>query len=88
MIIAAPETTVPLLRRQCAAVVWVRSDAYSLENLEKLPGADRAYLLKLFGLASGGSIKTQAKRIYRDDHVLIYPVAAGPHGPNVGGGAG
>ena len=86
MIIAAPETTLPLLRRQCAAVVWVRSDAYSLENLEKLPGADRAYLLKLFGLASGGSIKTQAKRI--DDHVLIYPVAAGPHGPNVGGGAG
>jgi hypothetical protein len=86
MIIAAPETTVLFLRRQCAAVVWVRSDAYSLENLEKLPGADRAYLLKLFGLASGGSIKTQAKRI--DDHVLIYPVATGPHGPNVGGGAG
>ena len=59
MIIAAPETTVLFLRRQCAAVVWVRSDAYSLENLEKLPGADRAYLLKLFGLASGGSIKTK-----------------------------
>ena len=86
MIIAAPETTLPLLRRQCAAVVWVRSDAYSLENLEKIPSTERTYLLKLFGLPSGGSIKAQAKRI--DFHVLAYPVAAGPHGPNVGGGAG
>ena len=33
-----------------------------------------------------GPIKAQAKRI--DDHVLAYPVAAGPQGPNVGGGAG
>ena len=60
MIIAGPETTLPLLRRQCAAVVWVRSDAYSLENLEKIPSTERTYLLKLFGLPSGGSIKAQA----------------------------
>ena len=86
MIIAAPETNVQLLRRQCAAVVWIRSDAYSLENLEKLPSAERVYLLKLFGLATGGTIKAQAKRI--DDHVLIYPVAAGPQAPNAGGAGG
>ena len=86
MIIAAPETTLTLLRRQCAAVVWVRSDTYSFENLEKLPGSERAYLLKLFGLASGGTVKAQAKRI--DDHVLIYPAAAGPQAPNAGGAGG
>ncbi len=40
MIIAPPENTVALLRRQCAAVVWVRSDAYSRDNVEKLPPAE------------------------------------------------
>ena len=76
MIIAPPENTVPLLRRQCVAVVWIRSDAYSLENVEKLPAVERAYLLKLFSLPGGGAAKTQAKRI--DDHVLTYPIASGP----------
>ena len=50
MIIAPPETTVPLFRRQCAAVVWVRSDAYSRDSLEQLPAAECTYLLKLFSL--------------------------------------
>ncbi len=89
MIFSAQDSTVQLLRRQCAAVVWVRSDAYSLENVEKLSIPERTYLLKLFGLVGGGSAKTQAKRI--DDHVLTYPVVAGPPLPNAGsagGGAG
>ncbi len=86
MIIAAPDSTALLLRRQCAAVVWVRSDAYSLENVEKLPVPERAYLLKLVGLVGGGSAKTKAKRI--DDHVLTYPVVAGPPLLNAGGAGG
>jgi hypothetical protein len=59
MIIAPPETTVFLLRRQCAAVVWVWSDAYSRENVEKLPPVERAYLLQLFSLPGGGTAKAQ-----------------------------
>ena len=57
MVVAAPEALVTALRRQCAAVIWVRSDVYSLENLEKLQLTDRAFLLKLFGLPAGGSAK-------------------------------
>ena len=86
MIIASPETTVPLLRRQCAAVVWVRSDSYSRDSLEQLPATDRAYPLKLFSLPGGGSNRAQAKRI--DDHVLSYPLAAGAPPPAAGGAGG
>ena len=86
MIIAPPETTVPLLRRQCAAVVWVRSDSYSRDSLEQLPATERAYLLKLFSLPGGGTSKAQAKRI--DDHVLTYPLAAGAPPPAAGGAGG
>ena len=86
MIIASPETTVPLLRRQCAAVVWVRSDSYSRDSLEQLPATERAYLLKLFSLSGGGSNRAQAKRI--DDHVLSYPLAAGAPPPAAGGAGG
>ncbi len=86
MIIAEPESTAPLLRRPCTAVVWARSDAYSLENVKKLPTSEHAYLLKLFGLVGVGSAKTQAKRI--DDHVITYSVVVGPPPPNVGGAGG
>jgi hypothetical protein len=54
---ATPANTVPLLRQQCAAVVWLRSDICTADNLEKLALGDRAYLLKLCGLLSGGTSK-------------------------------
>ena len=38
--------TVPLLLQQCAAVVWLRSDVCTADNLEKLALAGRAYLLR------------------------------------------
>jgi hypothetical protein len=40
IVTAAPANTVPLLRRQCAAVVWLRSDVCTADNLEKLALAD------------------------------------------------
>uniref|UniRef100_A0A6T7VNR6 Uncharacterized protein n=1 Tax=Cryptomonas curvata TaxID=233186 RepID=A0A6T7VNR6_9CRYP len=76
-------TTVPLLRQQCAAVVWLRSDVCTADNLEKLAPADRAYLLKLCGLLSGGSNKAQAWRIL--DHLKLHP---GDGGSSSGGGGG
>jgi hypothetical protein len=41
---ATPANMVPLLpsRQQCAAVVWLRSDVCTADNLEKLTLADRA----------------------------------------------
>ena len=88
MVVAAPESLVTALRRQCAAVIWVRSDVYSLKNLEKLNLTDRAFLLKLFGLPAGGTAKIQAKRI--DDHVAKHPLPAadGQQGNGGGGGGG
>ena len=88
MVVAAPESLVSALRRQCAAVIWVRSDVYSLKNLEKLNLTDRAFLLKLFGLPAGGTAKIQAKRI--DDHVAKHPLPAadGQQGNGGGGGGG
>jgi hypothetical protein len=89
MVIAAPEANLPDLRKQCAAVVWVNSaGVYSLENVEKLPATERGFLLKLFGLSTTGSPKTQAKRI--DDHVAKYasPAPSAPSGSGCGGGAG
>ena len=76
-------TTVPFLRQQCAAVVWLRSDVCTADNLEKLAPADRAYLLKLCGLPSGGSSKVQARRIL--DHLKLHP---GDGGSSSGGGGG
>jgi hypothetical protein len=53
---ATPANTVPLLRQQCAAIVRLRRDVCTADNLEKLALADRAYLLKLCGLLCGGTV--------------------------------
>ena len=63
MVVAAPADNVEDLRRQCAAVVWVLSDVYSLDAVVKLPPAARTFLLKLFGPHSGGAARAQARRI-------------------------
>jgi hypothetical protein len=55
MIVVAPDNIIDALRRQCAVVVWVSSDAYSLEAVEKLTTADRGFLHRLFGLSGGGA---------------------------------
>jgi hypothetical protein len=87
LVVAAPDSSVDGLRRQCAAVVWVSSDVYSLEAVEKLHPAERSFLLKLFGLPGGGASKAQARRI--DDHVQQHRPGAGACPPaNNGGGAG
>ena len=80
---APPAGTVPLIRQQCAAVVWLRSDVCTADNLEKLALADRAYLLKLCGLLSGGTSKAQSRRIL--DHLKSHP---GDGGSSSGGGGG
>ena len=80
---ASPAGTVPLIRQQCAAVVWLRSDVCTADNLEKLTLADRAYLLKLCGLLSGGTSKAQSRRIL--DHLKSHP---GDGGSSSGGGGG
>ena len=78
MVVAAPASHIDDLRRQCAAVVWVSSDVYSIEAVEKLSAPDRAYLLKLFGLGGGGTSKAQARRI--DVHIQSHrPAAAAPN---------
>jgi hypothetical protein len=83
---AAPANTVPLLRRQCAAVVWLRSDVCTADNLEKLALADRTYLayylLKLCGLLDGGSSKVQSRRT--PDHLKLHP-GDGGSSPGDGG---
>ena len=81
---ASPASSVPLLRQQCAAVVWLRSDVCTADNLEKLALADRAYLLKLCGLPGGGTSKAQSRRIL--DHLKSYPGDGGSS--SVGGGGG
>lgn len=87
MVTAAPDSNVDRLRRQCAAVVWVSSDVYSVDAVEKLAAADRTYLLKLFGLSAGGGSKAQAQRI--DAHVKLHRPGADSHpSANNGGGAG
>ena len=86
MVVAAPASTIDDLRRQCAAIVWVSSDVYSVEAIEKLSVPDRAYLLKLFGLGSGGTSKAQARRIHV--HIQSHrPAAAGPNALGAGGAA-
>ena len=67
LVVAAPDGTVDGLRRQCAAVVWVSSDVYSVDAIEKLKPPERAFLLSLFGLQAGGTSKAQARRI--DEHI-------------------
>ena len=92
MVIAAPEANVTDLRKQWAAVIWVKTaGVYSLENVEKLPAAERGFLLKLFGLPVNGTVKIQAKRI--DEHVIKYAppassAASGGGGSGRGGGVG
>ena len=87
MVVAAPASHIDDLRRQCAAVVWVSSDVYSIEAVEKLSAPDRAYLLKLFGLGGGGTSKAQARRI--DVHIQSHrPAAAAPNAAGAGGAAG
>ena len=87
MVTAAPDNSVDGLRRQCAAVVWVSSDVYSVDAVEKLAAADRSYLLKLFGLPAGGASKAQAQRI--DAHVKLHRANAVGNGggPSAGGAA-
>ena len=75
MVISDPADNVDDLRRQCAAVVWVMSDVYSLDAVAKLPLAARAFLLKLFGLPLGGAEGTQSRRI--DVHVASFRPRAG-----------
>ena len=82
IVTAAPANTVPLLRRQCAAVVWLRSDVCTADNLEKLALADRTYLLKLCGLLDGGSSKVQSRRT--PDHLKLHP-GDGGSSPGDGG---
>ena len=91
IVAAAPANTVPLLRRQCAAVVWLRSDVCTADNLEKLASADRSYLLTICGLPGGGTGKVQSRRIL--DHLKLHPgdggssSGGGGGGPSAGGGA-
>ena len=58
--VAPPEAAVPALRRQCAALEWVRSEVFTLDNVEKTPAPEHGFLLKHFGLADGGASKVQA----------------------------
>jgi hypothetical protein len=81
---ASPANTVPLLRQQCAAVIWLRSDVCTADNLEKLALADRAYLLKLCGLLSGGTSKVQSRRNL--DHLKLHPGDGGSSSGSGGGG--
>ena len=86
MVKAPPATTVPLIRQQCAAVVWLRSgDVCTADILERLTLADRAYLLKLGGLPSGGTSKAQSRRII--EHLKSYPGDGGTSSAGGGGGS-
>ena len=80
---ATPANTVPLLRQQCAAIVRLRRDVCTADNLEKLALADRAYLLKLCGLLCGGTSKAHSRRIL--DHLQLH---SGDGGTSSGGGSG
>lgn len=67
MVVTAPESNLTSIRRQCAAVVWIRSNVYTADNVEKMHLAGRASLLLLFGPVQGGNLKAQGRRI--DVHV-------------------
>ena len=66
LVVPVPNNIVDGLRRRCAAVVWVSSDVYSVDAITKLKPRECAFLLNLFGLQGGGTLKAQARRI--DDH--------------------
>ena len=82
---ATPANTVPLLRQQCAAIVRLRRDVCTADNLEKLALADRAYLLKLCGLLGGGTSKARSRCIL--DRPNLHPGDGGSP-PRGGGGGG
>jgi hypothetical protein len=63
--------TAPLLRRQCAAVVWLCSDVCTADNLGKLALADHSYLLTLCCLLGGGTSKAQSRRTLA--HLKLHP---------------
>ena len=59
----------PGLKEQCAALVWVNSDSFSVGALEQLHAGSRKLLCELLGVAiAPRAAKEQAKRI--NDYVL------------------
>ena len=90
LVVMAPDQTVPLVRRQCAAVAWLRSDLCKEDNIVKMPASERAFLLKLCGLLAGGNFNAQARRIL--EHVAKHSGDGGSSsavgGGVVAGGAG
>ncbi len=82
--VAPPEAAVPALRRQCAALEWVLSEVFTLDNVEEDSGAGAWFPSQTFRTHRWRGVQGTSSTV---DHVAKHPLPA-PHQPGGAGCAG